>query len=260
MKPPNSPRSTWLWPRLLAHRGGGALAPENTLAALRKGYELGFRAVEFDVMLAADQVPVLMHDAEFGRTVRESGNVWSTPSRTLRGMDAGGWFGAGYSGEPVPLYEDAMRYCRAHGLWMNVEIKPAPGFEHITGEVVGSLTQAFFLDRIAAMSDPGAIVVPLFSSFSEVALAGARQASPGIPRGLLFDAVPPDWRERLVRLDCVTLHCNHARLTEATARAIGAAGYGLLCYTVNSIARAEELFGWGVDAICTDRLDLFAQK
>lgn len=260
MNPQNSTRSNWLWPRLLAHRGGGTLAPENTLAALRKGYELGFRAVEFDVMLAADHVPVLMHDAEFGRTVRESGNVWSIPSRTLRGLDAGSWFSAGFRGEPVPLYEDAMRYCRAHDLWMNVEIKPATGFERITGEVVGNLTQAFYLDRSAAMSDPGAIVVPLFSSFSEAALAGARETSPGIPRGLLFDAVPSDWRERLVKLGCVTLHCNHAKLTEDTARAVSDAGFGLLCYTVNTIARAEELFTWGVDAICTDRLDLFAKK
>ncbi len=256
----NQPRPNWRWPRLLAHRGGGTLAPENTLAALRIGFNLGFHAVEFDVMLAADRVPVLMHDVEFGRTVHATGNVGSTASEVLRGMDAGSWYGAGFAGEPVPLYADAMRYCRAHDLWMNVEIKPAPGFERVTGEVVGALTQAFFPERIPIRADPRAVVVPLFSSFSEEALAGAREKAPEIPRGLLFDAVPADWRERLVRLDCVTLHCNHARLTAETARAVSAAGFGLLCYTVNTVARAEALFSWGVDAICTDRLDLFVQK
>ena len=44
----------WPYPRVLAHRGGGALAPENTLGAIRLGASLGFRGVEFDVMLAAD--------------------------------------------------------------------------------------------------------------------------------------------------------------------------------------------------------------
>ena len=65
----------WPFPRVIAHRGGGTLAPENTLAGLRCGLAHGYRAVEFDVMLAADGVPVLMHDPAFGRTVPGIGNV-----------------------------------------------------------------------------------------------------------------------------------------------------------------------------------------
>ena len=52
----------WPYPRILAHRGGGTLAPENTLAALRCGLAYGYRAVEFDVMLASDGVPVVVHE------------------------------------------------------------------------------------------------------------------------------------------------------------------------------------------------------
>ena len=58
----------WPYPRVLAHRGGGTLAPENTIAAIKVGLEHGFRAVEFDAMLAADDVPVLMHDPTLERT------------------------------------------------------------------------------------------------------------------------------------------------------------------------------------------------
>ena len=58
----------WPHPRIIAHRGGGALAPENTLAGLRRARSLGFSAVEFDVMLAGDGVPVLMHDETLERT------------------------------------------------------------------------------------------------------------------------------------------------------------------------------------------------
>ena len=52
----------WPHPRILAHRGGGSLAPENTLAGIRKAAAMGFGAVEFDVVLSADAVPVLIHD------------------------------------------------------------------------------------------------------------------------------------------------------------------------------------------------------
>jgi len=53
---------SWPYPRVLAHRGGGKMAPENTLAAMQCGVDYGYRAVEFDVMLSKDGVPVLMHD------------------------------------------------------------------------------------------------------------------------------------------------------------------------------------------------------
>src|SRR5690606_22136603 len=59
----------WAYPRLVAHRGGGTLAPENTLAGMRLAHGYGYRAVEFDVMLSVDEVPVLMHDPAFGRTL-----------------------------------------------------------------------------------------------------------------------------------------------------------------------------------------------
>ncbi|MGH8709084.1 MAG: glycerophosphodiester phosphodiesterase family protein, partial [Burkholderiales bacterium] len=58
----------WPYPRIVAHRGGGTLAPENTLGAIRLGAQRGFKGVEFDVMLAGDGTPVLMHDRTLKRT------------------------------------------------------------------------------------------------------------------------------------------------------------------------------------------------
>ena len=54
----------WPFPRLVAHRGGGTLAPENTLAAIRLGQSLGYRAHEFDVKLTHDGVAILMHGGQ----------------------------------------------------------------------------------------------------------------------------------------------------------------------------------------------------
>jgi glycerophosphoryl diester phosphodiesterase len=58
----------WPWPRVQAHRGAGKLAPENTLAAIRRGHAMGFRAIEVDARLTKDEVPVLIHDRTLGRT------------------------------------------------------------------------------------------------------------------------------------------------------------------------------------------------
>lgn len=74
---------------------------------------------------------------------------------------------------------------------------------------------------------------------------------------MLYDAVPGDWHAQVVdALDCVSLHANHARLDEPLVRAIKSAGLRILVYTVNDLDRARELVRWGVDSVCTDRIDL----
>ena len=242
----------WRGPRRIAHRGGGALAPENTLAAMREGVARGYRAVEFDVMLTADSVPVLMHDPEFGRTVAGRGGVPTTSWADLATRDAGSWFSPQFAGEPVPRYEDVVRFCRDHGVWMNVEIKPAPGSEAETGRVVGELTGRLFPDGSERAG------WPLFSSFSIAALETARIAAPHVPRGVLFDDVPADGVHTARALGCISIHTDHRGLDRERIAALHAAGFAVLAYTVNDPARAAALADAGLDAFFTDRIDLIA--
>jgi glycerophosphoryl diester phosphodiesterase len=243
----------WPYPRVIAHRGGGTLAPENTLAAMRCGLKYGFRAVEFDVMLSKDLVPVLLHDPTLGRTVKGRGKVPDFMAEELAALDAGTWFSADFADERVPTYEQVFRFCAANNIWMNVEIKPAPGFEEITGRVVAESTRQLLAGE-RCNDDRGRQV--LFSSFSFDALAAAKAAAPEVPRGFLMDAVASDWRSRLEELGAVALHANHKKLSEKVVRAVKDAGFGLFCYTVNMPAQAREILSWGVDAFCTDRIDL----
>ncbi len=233
----------WRYPRIVAHRGGGTLAPENTLAALRCALAHGFRAVEFDVMALRDGALVLMHDSELGRTVRGAGSVADCSAAGLAAADAGAWFAPQFAGATVPSFAQAAAFCLRHGLWMNAEIKPAPGLEAATGARVAG----------ACAGLPAGSV--LLSSFSEDALRAARCAAPAVPRALLVGAVPADWRDRLAALDAVALHAQYKPLTALQAAAVKAAGFGLLCYTVNEPDTARHVLALGVDAICTDRID-----
>ena len=245
--------ASWPWPARIAHRGGGTLAPENTLAGLREAAARGFRAVEFDVMLSADRVPLLIHDETLERTTDGTGEVARTSWERIAALDAGTWLDRRFAGERVPGFAQAAALCVELGLWANVEVKPAPGHERDTGLAAA---------RIAAQAWPAASApphgIPLMSSFSEEALTAVREAEPGLPRALLVDRVPADWHERLQAHGCVALHTNHRHLEAATARAIKDAGYGLACYTVNDPAIEAGLRAMGVDAVFTDRLDLFA--
>lgn len=229
----------WPYPRIVAHRGGGALAPENTLGAIRAGAKRGFRGVEFDVMLAGDATPLLIHDETLERTTGVAGRVAAMAYADLAKLDAGG-------GERIPRFEEAAALCRSLGIWANVEIKPAEGHEAATGEAVA---------RLAAGLWRGAALQPVLSSFSVAALEAARGAAPDAALGLLVDAIPPGWQQTVERLRCVSVHCNQAKLTQEKAREVLAAGYGLLCWTVNEPQAARRLLGWGVDCLVTDALE-----
>lgn len=249
----------WPWARVLAHRGGGTLAPENTIAAIRTGTEFGFRAVEFDAMLPADEIPVLMHDEVLGRTVTGSGRIDALSHHDLTARDAGAWHSPRFAGELVPGFAFALEYCRKHDVWPNIEIKPAVGHEARTGEIVARETARLYADVIRPGGDVAAAIeprAPLFSSFKKAALVAARAAAPDIPRGFLLDTIPANWRSELEAVGAVALHTNHKHLTPALAAAVKTAGIWLFCYTVNEPARAREILGWGVDAFCTDRIDL----
>ena len=124
----------WPYPRWIAHRGAGNLAPENTLAAFRLGASHGYRMFECDVKLSADGVPFLMHDATLQRTTDGTARLGATaspvggdhPWATLSQLDAGSWHSRGYAGEPLPSFEAIARYCLHNGHFLDIEIKPTP--------------------------------------------------------------------------------------------------------------------------------------
>ena len=237
-------REMWTYPRVVAHRGGGILAPENTIAALRCAVTYGFRGVEFDVMAVRGDGLVLMHDPVMGRTLKGDAQVADFTLDELSAMDAGSWYSETFRGEPVAAFADAAQFCLATDLWMNAEIKPAPGMDAHTGYLVGQACKRL----------PHASV--LLSSFSIGALEAAREVAPEVPRAWLVDVVPADWADTMRRLKATALHVSARWLTADQAVAVKDAGYGLFCYTVNEPDQARALRAIGVDAICTDRLDL----
>ena len=245
--PPTQP--LWPYPRWIAHRGAGRLAPENTLAAFRLGASHGYRMFECDAKLSADEVVFLLHDATLERTTNGHGTAAEQGWHALSQLDAGSWLSRAYAGEPLATLSGLSRYCRANGYLLNIEIKPSPGTDRRTGEVVA---------REAAAQWRGAAVPPLLTSFRTQALEGARETAPGLPRGLLID----NWHEDAVAtanaLGCVALVCNYALWDAARVARARAAGLRCLSYTVNDASVAAHVLDLGTDGVITDRVDLFA--
>ena len=242
----------WPYPRWVAHRGAGKLAPENTLAAFRLGAHYGYRMFECDVKLSADEVPFLLHDATLDRTTNGQGIAGQLRWAELSRLDAGSWHSRAYAGEPIASLEAVARYCLGNGFALNIEIKPTPGTESLTGALVADAAA-----RLWAQASAGAMA-PLLTSFSPDALEAAQSAQPQLPRGLLLEHLWTGWLETALRLGCLAVVCNQALWDESSVRQARSAGLRMSSYTVNDEWAAERLLALGTDAIITDRVDLFS--
>jgi glycerophosphoryl diester phosphodiesterase len=230
---------TLVIPPVIGHRGAAAHAPENTLAGFRKARALGCRWVEFDVRLAANGGLAVIHDATLTRTTGTEGRVADRTLDELARLDPG-------DGGGVPSLAQVLDLLAELGLGANVEVKADGPEASVTGALAAIACEQ-------ARRRHGLDL--LLSSFSPAALAAARGAAAGLPRGLVCDAPGRDWRPTMAALGCVSLHVHRRCADRALAEAVHGAGLRLLAYTVNDPARARALIAQGVDSVFSDAPD-----
>src|SRR5215472_8705711 len=230
-------------PRIIGHRGAALSAPENTLAGFCMAAALEVTWVEFDVRLSRDGRCILLHDDTLDRTTTGHGPAAALAFDEIRRVDAGGWFGPDFAGQPVPSLEEAIDLLEKLGLGAVVELKPAPGAEAATGRAAAAVLEERW---------PASLPLPIVSSFKPAALAAARERAPQFERALLVGRVDRHWQRDATALECTMLHADQRKLDPATVAAIRAAGLSVFAYTVNLTERARALFSWGVDAVFSD--------
>lgn len=135
---------------IIAHRGFSARAPENTLAAIRAALDAGADSVEFDLHVAADGTPVLIHDANLGRTTNGVGPVRRRTLGQLQALDAGAWFSPAFEGERIPTLAEALEVVRGRVTRAYPEVKGYRELEDLDRMVditrdLGMLDQTTFI-------------------------------------------------------------------------------------------------------------------
>lgn len=118
-------------PLIIAHRGASALAPENTLAAFQKAVESGADGIEFDVRLARDNVPVVIHDSKLKRLAKRKDRVANLTSFELQSLDVGSWFNEKYPHQShaeffaatVPTLEQLLEFLSGYKGLLYLEMK-----------------------------------------------------------------------------------------------------------------------------------------
>jgi glycerophosphoryl diester phosphodiesterase len=135
-------------PVVIGHRGGSALAPENTLACYEKAIALGADYVEIDVRVTRDGRFVLMHDGKVDRTTNGKGAVAELGYAAIRGLDAGSWFAPQYAGQRVPTLAEALALCRGRiGIYLDHKEGSIPAIARV-------IRKAGMMDQVVVYDGP----------------------------------------------------------------------------------------------------------
>jgi glycerophosphoryl diester phosphodiesterase len=225
---------------IVAHRGGSAYAPENTLAAFKKAIQMGFKALELDVQLTRDKEVVVFHDEIVDRATNSSGLIRRYKLRELKQLDAGFWFGRGFKGEKIPSLQEVIDLTKGKAnllIELKNEFFSYPGLEARVVEL---------LKKNDLVQD--AIV----TSFNEESIFKMGMRFPGIKLGLLIRDLPKD----LGVLKYLTyLHAVLPPVDKVNKRFVEQAhlqGLKVYGWTANKLAGIRRLIRLGVDGIISD--------
>lgn len=246
-------------PLLFAHRGGSALAPENTLVAFRNAVNLSADALELDVRLTADDELVVFHDETLDRTTNGTGKVREKTLAELRQLDAGYWFstdggdsypfrgeGAGIStiGEVFAAFPDHI---------VNIDIKDQ-----------SPLAVTRLAEEIAAAGAADRVIVASFDDdnlkrFRQLAPGVATAAGPGETRMFYLLSRLGLWRFHRPLGDAFQIPTQSGRFQLDTTQFIEKAARNnqkVHYWTIDDPAEMRRLLELGADGIMTDRPDL----
>lgn len=230
-------------PLILAHRGMRREAPENTIPAFEKCLTAGIDGIEFDVMLSADKIPVVIHGNDLSDHTSTYSSVDTTPLVALQSLDV--------RGGTIPTFESVIKLLAPSNLLLNIEIKTQPQWHNgIERRVISLIRHHHLEDRV------------IISSFDPIILFRCKRIAPSIRRGLLMRQRSFFFLVTWIFATLLRVYSIHPVVTHCTDRLSRLAkrrGWKVAVWTVNTEADLRRATQMGVDMIISDD-PLFAKK
>ena len=237
---------------IIGHRGAAAHAPENTLASLRKAWQLGVDWVEVDAQFIDGEL-ILFHDHRLERLTNATGWLRAKSLAELRALDVG-------QGERMPTLREALdclMQCQRQQGGMLTQQERVP---HINIELKSSGTASPVAALIGEYVNRHGWQKTQFlvSSFDHTELKAFRQLRADIPVAVLVAGAPLDF-STCMALEAQALNIGSDFVTPELVLAAHAQGLQVMVYTVNDPAEARWLRDMGVDGVFSDAPDVVAQ-
>ncbi|WP_082233217.1 glycerophosphodiester phosphodiesterase [Halobacillus massiliensis] len=228
----------------IAHRGASGYAPENTIAAFDKAFEMKADMFEVDVQMSKDGELVLIHDTTVDRTTDGSGQVGDFTYEELQELDAGSWFSEEFSGEEIPTLGEVLDKYRGK-IGILIELKSPELYPELEEKVAEELRE-----RNLDKPKNNKIIV---QSFNHDSVKEMHELLPSIPLGVLLGNTKVT-DEQLTEFASYAeyFNPNKSMITKEFVDRLHSFGLKTQPYTVRDKESADFLMKAGVDGIITD--------
>lgn len=241
--------------KTIGHRGGGILAPENSLRGFSLAKLCGLTWVEFDTQPCATGEWVLMHDDSLERCSNGQGFIRDSSWDLLKELKIGKEFDPISFSEPIPLLSETLETLATLGLHPNIEIKT---LLNMSNTAKSNHLENFL--KILKLHWPPEASPPLISSFDADILFEIKERAPELPLGFNIDGLEANTLEKMNNGDFFSLHADYEQLSNEALEMLVQEPFPLLLYTVNDPMLAKHYFDKGVWAIFSDKPNLMASS
>jgi len=229
----------------MAHRGWSGKAPENTLAAVRLALaEPAIQAIEIDVQLSRDGVPVLIHDFTLGRTTNGEGLVKNHTLQELRELDAGSWLDDRFAGERIPTLDEVLQMVKGR-CTLNIELKATSDMYPGIAEKVWELLEQHDMKQEVYIT-----------SFDHDLIRHVRELDATVLTGLIVAGRPVLMMEQLQEAGANILSMGYPYVTRELAVEAIELGYQVIAWTLDDPGHIRTVMSWHPNVqICTNHPD-----
>nr|WP_261384284.1 glycerophosphodiester phosphodiesterase family protein [Planococcus sp. CPCC 101016] len=230
----------------IAHRGASGHAPENTMEAFQKGFEMKSDYIEIDVQMTKDGELVVIHDTTVNRTTDGTGKVGDLTLQEIKQLDAGSWFSKDFAGESVPTFEEVLDAFRGK-VGILIELKSPELYPGMEAEIADAL-----IERNMSKPNNNKIII---QSFNHESMKKSKELLPNLSHGVLTGG---SWanvtEEQLAQFSTYADYFNPTMsiVTDELVNDVHEAGMEIFPYTSRSQEQALRLFALNVDGIITD--------
>jgi len=219
-------------PKIIAHRGASAHAPENTIAAFQLALEQGADGIELDVMLSKDGHLVVIHDNTVDRTTDGKGAVRDMTLEELKSLDAGG-------GQRIPTLEEVLELFGGCFI-INIELSNYVSIFNKLPIEAAKMVKNHQLGKSVIMSSFNPFNLPRFHAIL-----------PEVDLGLLTDPnKAKKWVWRLFNYDA--LHPHFSDVDQVLVAALHRRNRKVNVWTVDDPQEIRRLAALEVDSIITN--------
>lgn len=220
---------------IIAHRGGGHEAPENSVEGIRVAGELHSWGSEIDIQRTSDGYYIVNHDDDLKRVTGDPHKSYELTLEQVRQLRIGADASKGVEGVMVPTYEEALDAAYQSGVYLLVELKGATADQQMADDAVRIAKERGVLDNCIFISLKYHLIDYLENTYD-------------VKTGFLAFGSYGD----LSRLNCDYLALEELATTDDVIDAVHEQGKGVFVWTLNNEEQQQHFFRTDADAIITD--------